>query len=349
MDQKTPLYEAHIRHFGKMVGFAGYLLPVQYTSIIAEHNAVRQKCGLFDVSHMGEFKLTGQDALASLNAILTNDFTSLAAGKARYSPMCYAEGGTVDDLLVYRTGEQCYMLVVNASNRLKDFEHIQKHLVPHTELTDISDETALLALQGPLALELIRPFCEQLPEANYSFVETKVSGFDAILSRTGYTGEDGFEIYCGNDAAPIIFEKLLQSGAVPCGLGARDTLRLEASMPLYGHELSSDITPPEAGLSRFVRTEKNFIGRDALLMPQKRKLIGIVLNDKGIARQGDSVYSENKLIGTVTSGTLAPTLGKPICMALADIDADLGCLSVESRGRRLAAVQTPLPFYRRAK
>ena len=180
-------------------------------------------------------------------------------------------------------------------------------------------------------------------------LKQKVSGFDAILSRTGYTGEDGFEIYCGNDAAPIIFEKLLQSGAVPCGLGARDTLRLEASMPLYGHELSSDITPPEAGLSRFVRTEKNFIGRDALLMPQKRKLIGIVLNDKGIARQGDSVYSENKLIGTVTSGTLAPTLGKPICMALADIDADLGCLSVESRGRRLAAVQTPLPFYRRAK
>lgn len=349
MDKKTPLYDAHIRHAGKMVGFAGYLLPVQYTSIIAEHQAVRQKCGLFDVSHMGEFKLAGYDALENLNAILTNNFTSLAIGKARYSPMCYADGGTIDDLLVYRTGEQSYMLVVNASNRSKDFEHIQKNLVKHAELTDISDDTALLALQGPYSYELIKPFCEQLPEANYSFAHTKVLAYDVILSRTGYTGEDGFEIYCSNDAAPVIFERLLQAGAAPCGLGARDTLRLEAAMPLYGHELSPAITPLEAGLTRFIKTEKNFIGRDALLLPPKKQLAGVILNDKGIARQGDGVYSGDQLIGSVTSGTLAPTLGKPICMALIDSDADLGNLTVESRGRRLAAAHTQLPFYRRTK
>jgi aminomethyltransferase len=347
MEQKTPLYAAHIALGAKMVPFAGYVMPVQYSSIMAEHRAVRTACGIFDVSHMGEFTLWGRQALDNLNRLLTNDFSTLAVGKARYSPMCYEHGGTVDDLLVYRTGENSYMIVVNASNREKDLGHMLSHLTGDAKLKDVSDEYALLAVQGPAAAELLKAYCA-LPEKYYSFIETEVLGSPAIVSRTGYTGEDGFEIYCKAEAAEPVMNALVQSGAVPCGLGARDTLRLEAAMPLYGHELTEEITPLEAGLSRFVKMEKpDFMGREALASPPRRRLIGIEITDKGIARQGDTVLSGERKIGAVTSGTFSPTFNKAIAMALVESGADTGGLKADVRGRILNARETPLPFYHR--
>ncbi len=349
MDKKTPLYQCHVDLKAKITGFAGYLLPMQYSSIIAEHNAVRQGCGIFDVSHMGEFLLEGADALKNLNSILTNDFTSLEINKARYSPMCYVNGGTVDDLLVYRKGGDSYMLVVNASNTKKDFEHISKNLEGDVTFKDISENIGQIAVQGPEAYAIMEKLSSLLPEAGYSFLETKAAGRDALISRTGYTGEDGFEIYCKNSDAPEIYAALCDAGAVPCGLGARDTLRLEAGMALYGHELSESITPLETGLFRFVKTEKPFIGREALSTPQKRTLIGIEILDRGIARQGDKVISGGKTIGCVTSGTFSPTLKKAICMAFIDMGADTKNISVEVRGSVLNAKTTSLPFYKRKK
>jgi aminomethyltransferase len=349
MDKQTPLYSSHIRLHAKMVSFAGYLMPIQYTSIIAEHHAVRNTIGVFDVSHMGEFTFTGKDTLQNLNRILTNDFTSMTIGKARYSPMCHAHGGTVDDLLVYRTGETDYMLVVNASNREKDFEHIKNQLHGDAILADVSDETALIALQGPQAAEIMPRFCKELPQANYSFVKTAMHGHEVILSRTGYTGEDGFEVYCPNAAASEIFDAFIAAGALPCGLGARDTLRMEAAMPLYGHELLDSITPLEAGLARFVKLEKSFTGADALKNPAKRRLIGLSPEGRNIARAQDMVYAGDTAVGFVTSGTLGPTLGKPVCMALISADADTNGLTIDIRGKKIPAVASPLPFYKRNK
>lgn len=349
MEQKTPLYETHLALGAKMTPFAGYQMPVQYSSILAEHRCVREHCGVFDVSHMGEFRLSGPDALHNLNQILTNDFTSLAQGKARYSPMCYAGGGTVDDLLVYRTGEDDYLIVVNAANRAKDFAFMQGLITGNAVLEDVSDTYAQIALQGPESPRLLAPFCS-LPEAYYSFITADVLGARAIVSRTGYTGEDGFEIYCPPEAAPAIFQALVKAGALPCGLGARDTLRLEAGMPLYGHELSEEITPLEAGLERFVKTQKpSFSGRDALIKPQSRRLAGFEITDKGIARQKDAVLSAGRKIGFVTSGTFSPTLNKAVCMALIDKDAPADDIAIDVRGRMLAAIITPLPFYSRKK
>ena len=245
MERKTPLYETHMAAGGRIVPFAGYLLPVQYgTGVIAEHMAVRQKAGLFDVSHMGEVIFKGPDALQNLNRILTNDFTSLAVGKVRYSAMCLEDGGMVDDLIVYRLGETLYLVVVNASNREKDVAHMRKYLSGDCEFQDISDSVAQLALQGPAAPAILRRLmrAEDVPEKYYSCtLDAEVSGIRALVSRTGYTGELGYEIYCAPADAPVLWEKLLETGAsdglIPCGLGARDTLRLEAAMPLYGHEM----------------------------------------------------------------------------------------------------------------
>jgi len=349
MELKTPLYEAHIALKAQMVPFAGYLMPVQYTSILAEHRFVREHCGVFDVSHMGEFRLAGQDALNNLNHILTNDFTSLAVGKARYSPMCYDNGGTVDDLLVYRTGEADYLLVVNASNRSKDFSYMLGQLKGDAQFEDVSDAYAQIALQGPEAPRLLAPFCA-LPEQYYSFVEADVMGAPAVVSRTGYTGEVGFEIYCPPESATGIFRALINAGALPCGLGARDTLRLEAGMPLYGHELTPEVTPAEAGLDRFIKLQKAaFTGREALLQPARRTLIGIEVVDKGIARQGDAVLSAGNPIGVVTSGTFSPTLNKAMCMAIVGKEAAVDDLSLNVRGRVLKARAAPLPFYSRKR
>ena len=246
--RKTPLYDRHTAAGGKIVPFAGWLLPVQYSGVIAEHRAVRSACGLFDVSHMGELVLRGADALANVNNLMTNDFSGMADGQARYSPMCYEDGGVVDDLILYRCSDTAYLIVVNAANRDKDAGWIRAHLTGDCAMEDISDQVAQLALQGPEAESILRTLTGDIPEKNYTAVlHGTVDGRPCLVSRTGYTGEDGFELYCAPGDAPALWDALIAAGAVPCGLGARDTLRLEAAMPLYGHELSPEINPYEAG------------------------------------------------------------------------------------------------------
>lgn len=362
MERKTPLYDCHCALDGKIVPFAGYLLPVQYpTGVIAEHLAVRTKAGLFDVSHMGEVFYTGPDALRNLNALLTNDFTNMYDGQVRYSLMCNEEGGVVDDLIVYRYNQEKYMIVVNAANRFKDVEWMRSHLFGDVIFQDRSDEIAQLALQGPMAKEILSKLVDanQLPEKYYSFIPSlHINQIDCIVSQTGYTGEHGYEIYCSNEDAPILFNKLLEVGKafglLPCGLGARDTLRLEASMPLYGHELSDTISPFEAGLQFAVKLKKeNFIGMDALTrsLPLSRKRVGLVITGRGIVRENCTVFNkEGYEIGFTTSGTFCPYLNGAYAMALLDISyTELGTeVEVEVRGRRITASVIELPFYKRS-
>ena len=269
MELKTPLYDVHVREKGKIVPFAGYLLPVQYEGVIAEHLAVRKQAGLFDVSHMGEITIKGPGALATLNHLLTNDFTRMSTGKVRYSVMCNENGGCVDDLLVYKFGEEDYFLVVNASNRHKDFEHMKKNILPDTEIEDISDTLAQVALQGPNSREIMKKVMkeEDIPEKYYTAKRNvDIGGMDCIISYTGYTGEAGYEIYTANENAEKMWDLLRENGKefglIPCGLGARDTLRLEASMPLYGHEMDEVVSPLETGLDFGVKMDKKeFIGK----------------------------------------------------------------------------------------
>jgi aminomethyltransferase len=362
--KKTPLYDIHVMSGGKMVPFAGFLLPVQYaTGIIAEHMAVRQAAGLFDVSHMGEIFLEGPSARDTVQRLFTNDFTDLADGRMRYSPMCSADGGVIDDIIVYRFSRDRYMVVVNASNIEKDYDHIAANLLPGTQSHNRSSCYAQLALQGPAACDIMdRLVAERslLPSRNYSFAEQiDVGGCACLVSLSGYTGEAGYEIYTDPANAESLWEKLMEAGSafglIPCGLGARDTLRLEASMPLYGHELRDDITPFEAGLGRYVHMEKaDFIGRQALADrgALHRIRVGLELLDRGIARENADVYIGDVRIGATTSGTFCPFLEKAVAMALVDnMQAGRPGIEVEIdvRGRRLKAVTVAMPFYRRAR
>ncbi|MPL95169.1 Aminomethyltransferase [bioreactor metagenome] len=358
MERKTPLYDRHVAMGGRIVPFAGWLLPVQYSGVIAEHMAVRTKCGIFDVSHMGELILRGGDSLSNVNRLLTNDFSGMCVGRARYSPMCNEKGGVVDDLIVYKMSDTCYFIVVNAANKDKDAEWIRNHLTGECTMEDASDRYAQIALQGPRAEAILRKLTTELPAKNYTFLpEGTVAGFTAIVSRTGYTGEDGFELYCDSKDAPALWDALLEAGKgdglIPCGLGARDTLRLEAAMPLYGHELSNDINPYEAVLDVFVKPGKpDFIGKAALekAKPVARRRVGLEMTGRGIAREGCPVYNGKTLIGRVTSGTFCPYLGKAVAMALLDADhQQLGsAVTVDVRGRSVEAKVIPLPFYKRA-
>lgn len=358
MDQKTPLYEAHVRHGGKIVSFAGYLLPVQYESgVIAEHLAVRNQCGLFDVSHMGEFTCIGPDALNNLNLLLTNDFNGMDDGQARYSPMCNDRGGVVDDLIVYKVRDESYLIVVNASNKDKDYQWMKDHLTGDAVLTDISAEIAQIALQGPKAEAILRKVTGDIPEKYYTCkFDCDVQGMRCNLSRTGYTGEDGFEIYLSANDAEKMWELLLENGKedglIPCGLGARDTLRLEASMPLYGHEMDDEISPRETGLGFFVKMNKeNFIGKEALLEKgdPTRKRVGLKVTGRGIIREHQPVFVNGEQVGMSTSGTHCPYLGYPVAMALLDKSAcEPGtAVMVEVRGRQVEAQVVKLPFYKR--
>lgn len=358
MDKKTVLYEKHVTAGGKMVSFAGYLLPVQYKAgILREHKSVREKAGLFDVSHMGEFMIKGKDAESSLNHLLTNEFSNMSVGQARYSPMCYKDGGTVDDLLVYKMAGEEYMIVVNAANKDKDFAWMEKNLVGDVQLTDVSEQIAQLALQGPLSGEILSRIADKqsIPEKYYSFIkDARIGEIPCLISKTGYTGEDGYEIYMKNEYAEQAWDLLVEAGEeaglMPCGLGARDTLRLEAGMPLYGHELSADITPKEAGLGFAVKLgKKEFVGRDALDKPRLRKRIGLKLIDRGIVREGAKVFAGSAEVGTVTSGTMSPTLGASIALALVPSGLDEDILCVEVRGKKLKAEVTQLPFYKANK
>lgn len=358
---KTPLYDTHVRYKGKMVPFAGYLLPVQYeTGVITEHMAVRKACGLFDVSHMGEIICKGPDALANLNLLLTNDYTVMADGQARYSPMCNEQGGVVDDLIVYKVRDDCYFIVVNASNKDKDYAWMRAHQFGDVVFEDISPSVAQLALQGPKAMDILRRLVkeEDIPEKYYTCkFDRMISDMKCIISKTGYTGEDGVEIYLAAEEGPRLWELLMEAGRevglIPCGLGARDTLRLEASMPLYGHEMDEEISPKEAGLGFFVKMDKeDFIGKNALAEkgPLARKRIGLRVTGRGIVREDQAVYMGDRQIGMTTSGTHCPYLGYPVAMALVDIAyKELGTVvEVDVRGRRVTAEVVALPFYKRS-
>lgn len=359
MDKKTVLYDTHVKYGGRMVSFAGWLLPVQYeTGVIAEHMAVRTKCGLFDVSHMGEIFCEGDSALENLNWLLTNDFTDMYPGRVRYSPMCNEDGGVIDDLLVYKMAVGRYFIVVNAANKDKDFKWMKEHELPGAVFTDISDNIAQLALQGPCARTILSRLADtaSIPQKYYTCVEAgTVAGVRCIVSRTGYTGEDGYELYMEPGKAVGLWEALMEAGKpeglIPCGLGARDTLRLEAAMPLYGHEMDETVTPFEAGLNFAVKmTKADFIGRQALekKVSPERIRIGLVADSRGIIRGGETVFDGTVVAGYTTSGTYVPYLKQSVAMALVKKElASSGSLEVEVRGRRIPVHSVPLPFYRR--
>jgi len=361
MEKKTPLYDLHLELGGKIVPFAGYLLPVQYeTGLIKEHMAVRTACGLFDVSHMGEILFRGKDALDNLQRLLTNDFADLEDGRVRYSPICNKQGGIVDDLIVYKFSQEEYLLVVNAANKDKDYAWFKEHATGQVEIIDQSHDYAQLALQGPKAKQVISKLTDEarLPTRYYSFVrDLQVAGVPCLVSRTGYTGELGYELYCAPDKVVELARALLKAGReeglIPCGLGARDTLRLEAGMPLYGHEMTDDITPLMAGLDMFVKMDKpDFIGKQALqqLGAPARVRVGLTLTDRGIARENGTVYHDGQEVGITTSGTLLPYTNKASAMALVDrAVAEVGtAVEIDVRGRRLKAQVVQLPFYKRS-
>ena len=350
MELKTPLYDVHVEEGGKIVPFAGYLLPVQYgTGVIKEHMAVRQQCGLFDVSHMGEILFTGPTALATLNHLLTNDYSNMPINKVRYGVMCNEQGGTIDDLVVYKFGEESYLVVVNAANREKDYAHMAANTLEGTKCEDISDTVAQVALQGPKAPAIMKKLLpeDQIPKGYYTALpNVNLGGMNCMISRTGYTGELGYEIYTASENAPKLWKLLREAGEefglIPCGLGARDTLRLEAAMPLYGHEMDETITPLEAGLDFGVKLNKEeFIGHDALVAAgaPKRVRVGLEVTGRGIIREHQDVYIGDEKIGVSTSGTHCPYLGKAIAMALVDAShAEVGTkVEAEVRGRRVAA------------
>ncbi|OPG16450.1 glycine cleavage system aminomethyltransferase GcvT [Ferroacidibacillus organovorans] len=360
--KRTPLFPLYDRYGGKTVPFGGWDMPVQYRDgILQEHIAVRTRVGLFDVSHMGEFEFSGENAESAINRLITNDVTRLQIGQALYSPVCHENGGTVDDVLVYRLAEDHFMVVVNAANIEKDFNHFRA-CEPNAVIKDRSNELALLALQGPQAVDFLETVADQSVRSipYYHFLQNvSVFGISCLVSRTGYTGEDGFELYVHHRDAQALMSAILEQKeypVIPVGLGARDTLRLEARLPLYGHELGDDISPLEAGLSPFVKLDKEtFVGRDALLAEREkgvaRKLVGFELTERGIARADCDVFFEGERIGFVTSGTFSPTLQKSIGLALIDARfAEVGrTCEIDVRGKRLQAVFVKTPFYRRPK
>jgi len=354
----TPLYDWHVSHGGRMVEFGGWEMPVQYTSIVEEHTAVRNAAGLFDISHMGRFEFRGPQSQALLQQLVTCRVDNLAVDQIRYGLMCRADGGVLDDVLVYRLADS-YGLVVNAGNREKIVAWIAGHL-PRFECQFADDTTAavMLALQGPQALGILQSLTSTTLTAIKYYYGTlaEIDGIPVYLSRTGYTGEDGFEFVLDPQAAMILADKLIEAGVKPCGLGARDTLRLEAAMPLYGHELTEEIDPITAGLDFGVKFDKpDFIGKTALQeiaqKTDRKQRVGLILAGKRIAREGANVMRGDETIGVVTSGTFSPTLDKPIAMAYVRPDqAAVGtALEIDIRGKREAATIVPLPFYKRSR
>jgi aminomethyltransferase len=356
--KRTPLYSCHQEAGARLVDFAGWEMPVQYTGVIEEHRAVRTAAGLFDVSHMGEVRVKGSGAESLLQRLTPNDVSKLAPGRAHYSGLLTERGTYVDDVLVYRLGADDFLVVVNASNAGRDYEWIASRADGGVEVTDESDRYALLALQGPRAVEILEPLATPGATAlrYYGFLQGEVAGVPALISRTGYTGEDGFELYLAPEDAPAVWRRLLEAGAQPAGLGARDTLRLEAAMALYGHEIDESTTPFEAGLGWVVKLDKgDFLGRGALAAQREqgipRKLVGFEVQGRGIARQGHGVLSEGETVGAVTSGTWSPTFEKALGMAYVpqSLAAPGTSLTLDVRGKPVSAVVADLPFYRRSR
>ena len=341
-----------------MVEFAGWEMPVQYRGVIEEHRAVRRQAGLFDVSHMGEIEVRGAGALALCQELTVNDVARMKPFQAQYNLMLNDTGGVVDDIIVYRREADAFFFCVNASNTDKDYEWIKSHAGRDVEVTNVSAEYALLALQGPLAGAILQPLTPSLlNELNsFCFFYGAVASVDCIVARTGYTGETGFELYCAAGDAEKLWNAVLEAGAqyglIPAGLGARDTLRLEKAYPLYGHELDDETTPLEAGLAWVVKFSKNsFLGRDILARQKEagvsRKLVGLELIEPGIARAGHTLFKDDRPVGRVTSGTRSPSLEKSIALGyVASSEATReNRLAVEIRGRRVACKTVELPFY----
>ncbi|MCF7811235.1 glycine cleavage system aminomethyltransferase GcvT [bacterium] len=357
--KKTALYNRHVALGAKMVPFAGFIMPVQYSGILDEHLNVRNKVGVFDVSHMGEFEFRGADAEKTLNYLTTNNVAKLEPGGIQYSAMLFDDGGVVDDLLVYRF-ENHYMTVVNAANLDKDFEWMKSHLKGDVEMKDVSDQTSLLAIQGPDAVSLIKKITNTpLDEiVYYNFQLGKVAGVNAIISRTGYTGEDGFELYVDREDSEQLWDAVFEAGeeygVKPVGLGARDSLRLEVCFNLYGNDMDQTTNPIEAGLGWIVKSKKlgGFIGKQPVLDAKEkttRKLVGFILIEKGIARHNSDVYLGDKKVGYVASGGFSPMLEKPIGLAYVDKPHhEIGTMiEIDLRGRRLQAEIVQTPFYKR--
>ncbi len=357
MASRTPLYESHVRAGARMVEFAGWDMPVQYAGILDEHETVRTKVGLFDVSHMGEVVFRGPKALEALGRLFTNDLGKTVDGQAQYGCLCRESGGIVDDVVVYRRGAEDLLVCVNAANRAKDFEWLAGH-AQGADVRNESDDWAQLALQGPLAAQLL----QRLTNVNlsvmrtYRFANGEVAGIPCLVARTGYTGEDGFELFCASGAGPRLWDALMEAGQregiQPCGLGARDSLRLEMAYRLYGSDMDDSTTPLEAGLGWVVKLDKGeFIGRDAMLTQKEqglaRKLVGFVLTDAGIARHGYPVLQDGRKVGEVTSGTKSPSLKTSIGLAYVPpaLAGEGSTFQVEIRGRAAAAKVVKTPFY----
>jgi aminomethyltransferase len=358
----TPLHDWHVGHGGKMVEFAGWSMPVYYTSISEEHQAVRERVGLFDISHMARFQVIGSQSTEFLDHLMTADVSAMRSSEIKYSLVCRENGGILDDVLVYRFADY-HLVVANASNRAKIWNWMEDHLGAwDVALKDLTESWAMLAVQGPRSIDLLQPLVKAnlQPMRYYTGMIAVVSGESGIVSRTGYTGEDGFEVILPSDQAVRFWETLLQAGDQfqirPCGLGCRDTLRLEAGMPLYGHEMDETIDPITARLGFGVHLEgANFVGKEAIL---KRKSAGVLqtrvglkLEGKRIAREGAIVMKQGKQVGRVTSGTYSPTLQQAIAMALVERESTAPgtALEVDLRGQRIAAEVVKLPFYSRTR
>ena len=359
---KTPLNAVHRTSGAKMVDFGGWDMPVEYQGVIEEHRAVRQGVGLFDVSHMGEIEVRGPQALDLVQHVTVNDASKLKNGQAQYSALLYGHGGFVDDILVHKVGDHDYFLCVNASNQDKDFEHIVANNRFDAVVENAGARYAQLAVQGPLAAGVVRKLTSADLDAvkRYWFVDGTVSGAPARIARTGYTGEDGWEIYVAPEHAERLWKAILAAGAEfgiqACGLGARNTLRLESAMPLYGHEIHASITPWEAGLDWIVKLEKgDFLGREALVKQKQqgitRKLTGFEMKGRGIARDGYEILANGAWAGWVTSGGPAPALNKNIgmCFLPLPLTGSGNAIEISVRGRGVEAVTVPMPFYKRAK
>ena len=363
--KKTPLYDRHVRAGARMVPFAGWEMPIQYRGIVEEHQAVRTACGLFDVSHMGEIELTGEHAAAVVDYLVTNDASKLVDGQAMYTCACNEQGTILDDLIVYRAAQDRWLVVCNASNREKMVAHFRKAAEDHCDFADKSDRVALLALQGPRAFDVLaRAGAEAatLRElAGFRFRDAVVANVRCTVARTGYTGEDGVEIFCAWDDAPTLWDQLLELGAdlgaKPVGLGARDTLRLEARLSLYGNDIDETTNPLEAGLGWVVKLDKAmFVGKEALAAikaaPPARKLVGFEVTGRGIARHGYPLRDlDGKEVGVCTSGSPSPTLGKNI--GLGYLPAAMAAVGtrflVDCRGKHVEAVVAKTPFYKRSQ
>lgn len=352
--KRTPLYDVHKRLGAKLVEFGGWEMPIQYTGIIEEHSTVRSAVGIFDVSHMGEIEITGPTALDLVQKLITNDASAMKEYQVLYSPMCYESGGTVDDLLVYKLPDR-FLLVVNAANTDKDFAWVQQNAQKFkVTVKNASAEYGQIAIQGPKAEALLQPFTEySLKDLRYYWAtQTRVLGAEVLLSRTGYTGEDGFEIYAEPRVIVRLWDEIVRAGAKPIGLGARDTLRFESGMPLYGHELDEQTTPIEAGLGWTVKEKDSDYNGKAVLLTQKRqgtkkKLIGLKMLEPGVPRQGYKIFADGREVGAVTSGMFAPSVNAFLAMGFVVSDTSSSAtLEVEIRGQRKRAQLTKLPFYK---